>query len=192
MAEQLRTIERESKRCGELVKNLLTFSRQKPSERQPNDLNTIVTHAVLLVKHKLEIQNIELVERLAEGLPAVDCDANQMQQVALILLVNASEAMPSGGRLEVITELDGATGVAALRVSDTGCGIPEEVLLRIFDPFFTTKEDQNRTGLGLAVAHSIVEQHGGEIQVSSTPGQGTEFRVVLPLGAAATAQPGSR
>lgn len=187
MAEQLQTIERESKRCGELVKNLLTFSRQKASEREPNDLNTIVDHAVLLVKHKLEMQNIELVERFAEGLPAVDCDANQIQQVALVLMMNASEAMPSGGRLEVITELDGSTGEAALRVKDTGCGIPQDVLPRIFDPFFTTKEDQNRTGLGLAVAYSIVEQHGGEIKVDSTPGQGTEFRVALPLSAAAVA-----
>jgi two-component system NtrC family sensor kinase len=187
MAEQLQTIERESKRCGELVKNLLTFSRQKASEREPNDLNTIVDHAVLLVKHKLEMQNIELVERFAEGLPPVDCDANQIQQVALVLMMNASEAMPSGGRLEVITELDGSTGEAALRVKDTGCGIPQDVLPRIFDPFFTTKEDQNRTGLGLAVAYSIVEQHGGEIKVDSTPGQGTEFRVALPLSAAAVA-----
>jgi len=188
MAEQLQTIERESKRCGELVKNLLTFSRQKPSERQPTDLNTIVGHAVLLVKHKLEMQNIELVERLADGLPPVDCDANQIQQVALVLMMNASEAMPSGGRLEVITELDGSSGEAALRVKDTGCGIPEDVLPRIFDPFFTTKEDQNRTGLGLAVAHSIVEQHGGEIKVDSAPGKGTEFRVALPLSAAAVEQ----
>jgi two-component system NtrC family sensor kinase len=107
--------------------------------------------------------------------------------VALVLMMNASEAMPSGGRLEVITELDGSTGEAALRVKDTGCGIPQDVLPRIFDPFFTTKEDQNRTGLGLAVAYSIVEQHGGEIKVDSTPGQGTEFRVALPLSAAAVA-----
>jgi len=190
VAEQLQTIERESKRCGELVKNLLTFSRQKASERQPNDLNTIVGRTVLLVKHKLEMQNIELVERLAAGLPAVDCDANQIQQVALVLMMNASEAMPSGGRLEVSTELDPATGEAALRVKDTGCGIPEDVLPRVFDPFFTTKEDQNRTGLGLAVAHSIVEQHGGEIQVNSAPGQGTEFRVALPLAAAAVSAAG--
>jgi len=89
--------------------------------------------------------------------------------------------------LSTITELDAATGEAALRVKDSGCGIPEDVLPRIFDPFFTTKEDQNRTGLGLAVAHSIVEQHGGEIKVDSTPGQGTEFRVALPLSAAAVA-----
>src|ERR1035438_6018988 len=103
MAEQLQTIERESKRCGDLVKNLLTFSRQAPSVREPNDLNTVVHRAVLLVKHKLEMQNIALEEKLAEHLPLVQCDANQIQQVILVLLVNASEAMAKGGPLEGTT-----------------------------------------------------------------------------------------
>jgi len=101
--------------------------------------------------------------------------------------VNASEAMGKGGRLEVATEFDGATDRVVVRVKDNGSGIPEDVLPRIFDPFFTTKEDQNRTGLGLAVAHSIVEQHAGEISVRSTPGEGTEFRVALPATAAVPA-----
>jgi two-component system NtrC family sensor kinase len=187
LVEQLQTIERESKRCGDLVKNLLTFSRQAPSNREPNDLNTVVHRAVLLVKHKLEMQNIELVETLAPGLPPVQCDANQIQQVILVLLMNASEAMPKGGRVEVTTEFDAAAEYGAVRIKDTGSGIPEDVVPRIFDPFFTTKEDQLRTGLGLAVAHSIVEQHAGEISVHSTPGVGTEFRVTVPAAAAAPA-----
>jgi two-component system NtrC family sensor kinase len=181
--EQLETIERESKRCGDLVKNLLTFSRQAPSVREPNDLNTIVGRAVLLVKHKLDIQNIVLEEKLAESLPQVQCDANQLQQVILVLLVNASEAMAKGGRLEVTTSFDPGTELGIVSVKDSGSGIPEDVLPRIFDPFFTTKEDQNRTGLGLAVAHSIVEQHGGEITVKSEPGKGTEFQVGIPMAA---------
>jgi two-component system NtrC family sensor kinase len=184
LVEQLQTIERESKRCGELVKNLLTFSRQQPSHREPNDLNTIVHRAALLVKHKLDMQSIELTERLATGLPPVECDANQIQQVVLVLMVNASEAMPKGGALEVTSGLDAAGEQGFVRVKDTGCGIPEDVLPRIFDPFFTTKEDQNRTGLGLAVAHSIVEQHAGDISVRSAPGEGTEFTVQLPVAAA--------
>ena len=187
LIEQLQTIERESKRCGDLVKNLLTFSRQAPSHREPNDLNTVVHRAVMLVRHKLEMQNIELVETLAAGLPPVECDANQMQQVILVLMMNAAEAMPKGGRLEVVTGSD-AGGQNSVLVKDTGCGIPEDVLPRIFDPFFTTKEDQLRTGLGLAVAHSIVEQHAGEIAVHSTPGEGTEFRVTLPAAAQAPAE----
>jgi len=184
MAEQLQTIERESKRCGELVKNLLSFSRQAPSLREPNDLNTVVDRAVLLVKHKLAMQNIELAENLASDLPPVACDPNQIQQVILVLMVNASEAMPKGGRLEVSTAFDPQTERALVRVKDNGSGIPPDVLPRIFDPFFTTKEDLNRTGLGLAVAQGIVEQHAGEITVHSTPGEGTEFAVALPVPAA--------
>jgi two-component system NtrC family sensor kinase len=182
LIDQLQTIERESKRCGDLVKNLLTFSRQAPSHREPNDLNAVVHRAAVLVKHKLDIGNIELHESLAEDLPKIDCDPNQIQQVILVLMVNASEAMPKGGRLDIFTEFDPAAGQASVRVKDTGSGIPPEVLPRIFDPFFTTKEEQLRTGLGLAVAHSIVEQHAGEISVRSTPGEGTEFKVALPAG----------
>src|SRR5208283_2310384 len=105
LVEQMQTIERESKRCGELVKSLLTFSRQAPSIREPNDLNTVVHRAVVLVQHKLSLQNIELEEKLAADLPAVLCDANQVQQVVLVLMMNAADAMPKGGRLAVSTEL---------------------------------------------------------------------------------------
>jgi two-component system NtrC family sensor kinase len=138
---------------------------------------------VLLVKHKLEMQNIAFEENLAEHLPPVLCDANQIQQVVLVLMMNASEAMAKGGQLAVSTGFDGQTEQGVVRVKDNGSGIPADVMPRIFDPFFTTKEDQNRTGLGLAVAHSIVEQHGGEITVRSEPGQGTEFQVGLPMAA---------
>jgi two-component system NtrC family sensor kinase len=184
LAEQLETIERESKRCGDLVKSLLTFSRQAPSVREPNDLNAVVRRAILLVKHRLDMQSVELREDLAPELPPADCDANQIQQVVLVLLVNAAEAMPKGGRIWVSTQFDSASERCSVRVKDTGGGIPEDVMPRIFDPFFTTKEDLNRTGLGLAVAHSIVEQHAGEISVHSTPGEGTEFTVALPASIA--------
>src|SRR5438552_2585974 len=102
-------------------------------------------------------------------------------------MVNASEAMPKGGTLEVATEFDPAAEQGVVRVKDSGSGIPAEVLPRIFDPFFTTKEDQNRTGLGLAVAASIIEQHAGEISVRSAPAEGTEFTVRLPVAVAVEA-----
>jgi two-component system NtrC family sensor kinase len=187
MAEHLATIERESKRCGELVKSLLTFSRQAPSHREPNDLATVIGRAVALVKHKLELQNIDLQENLAPGLPPVECDANQIQQAVLVLLVNASEAMPKGGVVAISAAVDKAAEQIVVRVKDSGSGIPDDVLPRIFDPFFTTKEDQNRTGLGLAVARSIIEQHAGEISVRSTPREGTEFTITLPVAAALAA-----
>ena len=189
MVEQLHIIERESKRCGDIMRNLLTFARQAPSHRESNDLNTLIGRAVVLVRHQAELLGIELRSRLGENLPPVLCDAGQIQQVVLVLLVNATEAMPRGGVLEVATEMDSVAGEARIRVRDTGPGIPPEVLAQIFDPFFTTKEDQQRTGLGLAVARSIVEQHGGEIAVESTPGKGTEFVVALPVVRPAAVQP---
>jgi two-component system NtrC family sensor kinase len=182
MAEHLRIIERESKRCGDIMRNLLTFARQAPSHREPNDLATLIGRALVLVRHQAELLGIDLRSRLADGLPPVFCDAGQIQQAILVLLVNATEAMPHGGVLEVSTERDGRCGEVKIRVRDTGVGIPPEVLPQIFDPFFTTKEEQQRTGLGLAVARSIVEQHGGEITVTSSPGKGTEFVVALPVG----------
>jgi len=189
MAENLRIIERESKRCGDIMRNLLTFARQAPSHREPNDLNVLIGRALVLVRHQAELLGIELRTHLSQDLPPVSCDPGQIQQVVLVLLVNATEAMPHGGVLEVATETDSAAGHARIRVRDTGSGIQPEVLSQIFDPFFTTKEDQQRTGLGLAVARSIIEQHGGEIAVESTPGKGTEFVVTLPAPRPAAMEP---
>ena len=181
MIEQLGIITRESRRCGEILRNLLTFARQAPPHREPQQLNTLVERALTLVHHQLDLQAVELNKRLAENLPLIFCDAGQVQQVVLSLLVNATEAMPHGGRLEVATEFDAKADAARVQVKDNGVGIPPEVLPHIFEPFFTTKESQQRTGLGLAVARSIAEQHGGAIAARSTPGEGTEFVLTLPL-----------
>jgi two-component system NtrC family sensor kinase len=185
IVENLRTIERESRRCGDLMRNLLTFARQAPSQREWNDLNTLVKHGLALVHHQLELKGITLNENLQANLRPVRCDAGQIRQVILALLVNAGEAMPDGGLLEVSTALGDSGQAVTLRVRDTGIGISPEAVPHIFDPFFTTKDNQQSTGLGLAVAHSILEQHGGEISVNSAPGKGSEFVVSLPLDAPA-------
>ena len=185
IVENLRIIERESRRCGDLMRNLLTFARQAPSQRELNDLNTLVRHGLALVLHQLELKGITLNENLQENLPAVRCDAGQLRQVILALLVNAIEAMPDGGHLEVSTAMGDTREDVAFRVRDTGVGISPETLPHIFDPFFTTKDSQQSTGLGLAVAASILEQHGGEISANSTLGKGTEFVVSMPLDAPA-------
>jgi signal transduction histidine kinase len=116
----------------------------------------------------------------------VVCDAGQIQQIVLGLLVNATEAMKAsnGGKLRVETRRDGDAGVV-IGVRDDGPGIPPEVMPHIFEPFYTTKTDEQRTGLGLAVAKSIVETHGGEITVESQPGKGAAFTIRLPLEAPA-------
>ena len=185
IVENLHTIERESRRCGDLMRNLLTFARQAPSQRELNDLNTLVRHGLALVSHQLEFKGITLNENLQENLLPVRCDAGQIRQVILALLVNAGEAMPEGGLLGISTAMDVSGQTVLLRVRDTGIGIPPDTLPHIFDPFFTTKDSQQSTGLGLAVAASILEQHGGEISVNSVPGNGTEFIVSLPLDAPA-------
>jgi two-component system, NtrC family, sensor kinase len=179
MLEHLRIIERESRRCGDIIKNLLTYARQAPPKPQSAELNQIVERALGLVRHKFDLQGVEIEESLAADLPRVWCDPGQIQQVLVVLLVNAAEAMTQGGQL-ILTTSATPDGGARLVVADNGGGIPEDVLPRIFEPFFTTKEEQQRTGLGLAVAHSILEQHAGTIAVRSTPGRGTEFTVTLP------------
>jgi two-component system NtrC family sensor kinase len=191
--ERLKTIERESLRCGEIMRNLLTFARQQPKKREPNDFNGLVERAIKLVNHQVELLQIELEVKLASDLPLVTCDAGQVQQVALVLLANATEAMQQGGQLFVSTEYDADGEQVKLRVRDTGCGITADAMKKIFEPFFSTKEDQHRTGLGLAIAKNIIDQHGGAIEVNSQPGVGTEFVVTLPLLAPepAVAQNGS-
>jgi two-component system NtrC family sensor kinase len=181
MMEQLRVVTRESRRCGDIMRNLLTFARQTPPLREPLQLNTLVERALTLVNHQLELQEIKLEKTLAEDMPLVPCDAGQVQQVVLALLVNATEALPHGGHLAVSTEFNQREKAARVRVRDSGIGIPPDVLPHIFDPFFTTKESQQRTGLGLAVAHSIMEQHGGSISARSQPREGTQFVITLPL-----------
>ena len=184
MQENLRTIERESRRCGDLMRNLLAFARKTPAIPEPQNLNELVRSGVTLVKHQLDLQSIALKLDLSENLPAVQCDAGQIRQVILAILVNAAEAMPDGGQLQVSTLLDAPHQTARISIHDSGGGIPADVLPHIFEPFFTTKENQQNTGLGLAVAHSILEQHGGSISVNSVLGEGTEFIVSLPLHAA--------
>jgi len=186
LIEQLLIIENESRRCGDLMRNLLMFARQSPRKLQRNDVNALVARATTLVRHQLELQGIDLEQNLAADLPQIVCDAGQIQQIVLGLLVNATEAMNpnNGGKLWVSTQGVGAGSIEIL-VRDNGPGIAPDVAPHIFEPFFTTKTDEQRTGLGLAVAQSIVETHGGQIAVCSQPGQGAEFSIRLPLEAPA-------
>ncbi len=176
----MQIIEGESRRCGTIVKNLLTFARQAPLNPQNNDLNAVVERCLLLISHQMDLQSIDLDKDLSPALPPIYCDAGQVQQALLALLMNAVEAMPHGGRLTVRTAFDAEHRLGRVEVRDEGPGIPEDVLPRIFEPFFTTKEEGKGVGLGLAVAFGIIQQHGGNIEVASAPQKGTAFTVVLP------------
>jgi two-component system NtrC family sensor kinase len=184
----LELIAAESRRCGDLVKNLLTFSRVQPINLQPSDIGAVVKRCMRLVQHQLELGNIQAQVQVADGLPAVICDPAQIEQVLLALVMNAIDAMPRGGNLWV-TATPRDDGELLLQVRDDGSGIAPEILLQIFEPFLTTKESGHGVGLGLAISHSIVERHGGRIEVESEVGRGTTFTVHLPLPAAASQQP---
>jgi two-component system NtrC family sensor kinase len=184
-AEQcLELIAEESRRCGDLVKNLLTFSRTAPLNVQTTDLNTVVDRAVRLVAHQMELNGVELHLELPPGLPRVQCDPGQIEQVLLALIMNAIDAMPRGGNLWVGTKLDEDAGEEIFWVRDDGSGIPQDILPQIFEPFLTTKESGKSVGLGLAVSQNIVARHRGRIEVTSELGKGTTFTVTLPLDGA--------
>jgi two-component system NtrC family sensor kinase len=177
----LELIEAESRRCGEIVKNLLTFARAAPMNLERADLNAVVDRVVRLVRHQVELANIQLQLDLDPKLPTVRCDPSAVEQVILALVMNAIEAMPHGGNLWLRSVLKTDTHQVELHVKDDGVGIPAEVLEHLFEPFFTTKERGRGVGLGLAISRSIVEQHGGRIEVESERGKGTAFVVSLPL-----------
>jgi two-component system, NtrC family, sensor kinase len=176
-------ISAETARVGRIVSDLLAFSRRSKPQRSPADLNRLVRSTVGLVSHKLRLSNAELVLLLADDLPPVECDASQIQQVILNLVMNAAEAMQSkgGGRLTVRTLVLADGSGVELCVQDTGEGIASENLSKIFDPFFTTKPEGKGVGLGLAVLYGIIKAHDGEVEVTSRRDQGTSFSVTLPL-----------
>jgi two-component system NtrC family sensor kinase len=171
----------ETSRVGRIVSDLLSFSRRAKPQRTPADLNAIVRETTSLVSHKLQLASVEVELKLAADLPRVQCDASQIQQVVMNLVFNAAESIREGGRVTVSTWPTEDRQGAVLEVRDTGSGIPPEMLGKIFDPFFTTKEEGKGVGLGLAVVYGIVETHGGEIEVASKVGEGSAFRVTLPL-----------
>jgi len=165
-------------RASEIVNNLLNFSRTGAAELTNIDLNRVVEETLSLVAHPLKTSQIQIVREFGEGLPAVRGSANKLQQVFLNLFLNARDAMPSGGMLEVRTSAH--NGSVEVEIVDTGAGIPREHIHRIFDPFFTTKAIGRGTGLGLSVTYGIIKEHSGKIDVRSTPGKGTSFHVEFP------------
>ena len=192
LKEDLEVIVRETKRCREIVKGLLDFSRQSVSERRPVPVNDIVHDACRIVKNPLSTQKTSIVLKLEESLPLIHADASRMQQVLVNLLVNAGDAMPedAGGTITVTTDLvedaglggvgEGPKAAVRIRVADTGSGIEAKDLDKIFEPFFSTKGTRGN-GLGLAIVWGIIEGHGGRLTVDSEVGKGTTFTILVPV-----------
>jgi two-component system NtrC family sensor kinase len=183
MYDCLHLIETESKRCGDLCKNLLTFSRTSPLNIDWHDVNTIAERCMKLVQHHMDNNSIQLQLDLDRGLPSVQCDSAQIEQVILALTMNAIEAMPRGGNLWISTRSLPQSKQIAIQIRDDGMGIPPEALKHLFEPFYTTKEGGKGVGLGLAISRNIVERHRGQIEVESTPGRGTTFHIFIPTTA---------
>jgi two-component system NtrC family sensor kinase len=183
----LELIASESRRCGEMVKNLLTFSRRAPMNLAPSDLNFVVHRVIKLVQHQMDLNGIEVHLDLDNNLPIQQCDPAQIEQVLLALVMNAIDAMPRGGNLWLSSGF--TANESRIEVKDDGMGIPADILPQIFEPFMTTKENGHGVGLGLAIGRGIVERHGGEIKVESEAGKGTTFVITLPMQAAAAMRP---
>jgi PAS domain S-box-containing protein len=177
-ARMLDKIAKSTFRASEIVNGLLNFSRTSSTDFGPVDLNRVVQETLSLVDHQLKKAGVEVRAALDLSLAPIHGNAGKLQQVFLNLFLNARDAMESGGVLDVRTSSE--DGGARVQVRDTGHGIAQEHLHRIYDPFFTTKAARKGTGLGLSVSYGIIQEHGGTIEVSSRPGGGTRFQVVLP------------
>jgi two-component system NtrC family sensor kinase len=165
-------------RASEIVNNLLNFSRTGAAEFTEVNLNSVVEEVLTLVAHPFRTGQVQVMRNLQVELPTVLGSTNKLQQVFLNLFLNARDAMPSGGVVEIRTAAH--NGSVEVEIIDSGAGIPRENLNRIFDPFFTTKSSGRGTGLGLSVSYGIVKEHAGKVDVRSTPGKGTSFRLEFP------------
>ena len=174
----LEKIEKQAFRAAKIINNLLNFSRSGGTEFERLDINKVVLEVLSLLEHQLDKNSIKVLKELGEDLPAIRGSENRLQQVFFNLVLNARDAMPSGGWLTLVTRADDDTII--VEVKDTGHGIRREDIKRIYDPFFTTKGIGRGTGLGLSVSYGIVQEHGGAIFVESSPGKGTVFQVALP------------
>jgi Amt family ammonium transporter len=184
--KDLAVIETEIEQVNKIIKQFLDFARPRPPSLEPIDVRKVLEETLALIVYEMEAQEVSLEREYAPGLPPVPMDREQMKQVFLNLLLNAIQAMEQGGKLKVATALKHPVpgtnrgSFAKISFQDTGKGIPEDVKGKVFEPFYSTKE--GGIGLGLSIAQRIVEEHGGEIGLESSPGKGTVFYLTIPYG----------
>lgn len=177
--EYLSLIADETTRCTNIVKGLLEFSRQSPPQKAYTDINEIINRTLQLLENQTSFQNISIIKKLNQNLPQIRVDKDKVEQVFWNLMINASEAMPGGGTLNISSQFSTDKKYIEIEFIDTGKGIPKVNINKLFDPFFSTKS--SGTGLGLAVSYGIIEQHQGKIEVKSELGQGSVFTISLPI-----------
>jgi signal transduction histidine kinase len=178
--QHLDTIENETRRCNEIISNLMQFSRQEKGEFTDVTINEVVEKSVGIVDHQLGLNNVHVNMELTPDIPKIIGNPNQLQQVLMNLAINAQQAMaPDGGTVDIVTSCD--DDKVYISVSDTGPGISEEVAKKIFEPFYTTKAAGEGTGLGLSVTYGIIQDHKGDIRVEQADSGGARFVIALPL-----------
>jgi signal transduction histidine kinase len=189
LERNLKLIEKETKRCKQIVENLLKFARREKARLEPMQTNDVLDDAVAIVNHQLELNKVTVEKQTTDGLPLILGNANQLQQVFMNLMMNAQQAMGGEpGFVRVGTRLT-LEGRVEVRISDTGPGIPPDIQAKIFEPFFTTKPGGKGTGLGLSVSYGIIKDHGATISVTSVPGDGAAFVMCFPTLGAPSSDP---
>lgn len=180
MIKHLRLIESETKRCGDIVKGLLDFSRKDQNDFEPKHLHEILKETYELMTHPIKIADIKFEYDFSANADLIYCNPNQIKQACIAILVNASEAIKENGEIMIKTKNPDEDTIC-IEMSDNGLGIAEEDISHIFEPFFSTKQDVSGIGLGLAIVHGIIQNHKGKIHVNSELGRGTTISVNLPL-----------
>jgi len=178
--KHLKFIENEAKRCGDIVKGLLDFSRKDQNDFEPASLNQILIETFDLMTHSMKVSNVNFLSDFSAKSDQIFCSPNQIKQVCVAILVNAMEAVSENGEIMIRTSNPDPEHIR-IDISDNGIGIPEEAMPHIFEPFFSTKEKTNGIGLGLAIVHGIVQNHKGKIEVKSDRGKGTTITINLSV-----------
>ncbi len=179
--DDLSIVADETSRCGNIVKNLLLFSKRQMGEFAVVDLHEILDRCTQLVEHHLKLNKVELITAYQRNGSEIICDKEQIQQALFAILDNAVEAMPHGGTLTIVTNTNPRKKRVQIQIQDTGSGISPADLPHVFEPFYTTKREGKGVGLGLSVCYGIIERHDGKIEATSAVGEGSTFIIELPL-----------
>ena len=180
MLKHLKLIENEAKRCGDIVKGLLEFSKKDQEDFEPRHLHEILQETYELMTHPIKIANIRFFTDFSAASDLIYCSPNQIKQACIAMLVNSSEAVHENGEI-IIRTVNSTEDSITIEITDNGIGISADDIPHIFEPFFSTKQKSSGIGLGLAIVHGIMQSHNGKIQVSSEPGHGTTISITLPL-----------
>ncbi len=180
MLKYLKVIEEETKRCGDIVKGLLDFSRKDQLDYKNNHLHKVLREAYLLMDHQMKMSNISFHSDFTAGMDLIHCSENQIKQACIAILLNASEAVFENGEIMIRTRNPDDTHIR-VEISDNGVGIAPEDLPHVFEPFYSAKEKASGIGLGLAIVHGIIQSHNGRVEVESVVGKGTTISIILPL-----------